>query len=1095
MAQHDDDINSAAEKSDAVERALEFALTNGDTSEIRSILLSKDSPKQKKLSTLLGEKNFQQLSRSAQRRRSGAKKGTIILIPGIMGSSLSTRDAEGKVSKVWVHVANLIRGRLKRLEIGDDGQASEKGFEVFPSGLDKDYVLTIDALNENWKVVPFAYDWRLDIDSSAVKLNDLVSTLKNSPVLHIVAHSMGGLVARRFIQMFPSTWDGLLNPATEASSGLLVTLGTPHNGSLSIMNVLRGADKVFHLLNGIDCVHSGLDIRKIIRNFTGAYQLLPQSSFTPTLPLAQLFDAKEWDVDTLQQKQFDLARGFHDRLAKTPIDAKRLRTIIGHGTETPEQLEFTDTKQILFKCTEEGDGRVTAQTARFHGSIHYKVDAKHGDIQSNPLVLNAITKILTTGDQDTNLDGTDRQSTQLEDFEDTRPRRATARFIALPMPAGERTFSSISRRGGTTPSQEQINFLSQLGEGWTSQVAVKKQPLINLKTKLVEADTALPTIKLRIVWGDICNAHADAIVTGHYEGMMPQRAVAAIDNLVSGKTSVKPQNINVKAGDNSKGDQQQSVIGGMVKRSTFAAKVGSAQFFPIPKSADVSAKIAVIAGMGYYGSFGRGELRRLSSATAQSMSALPDISSVATTLIGSGKGNLPISASMESLISGIVDAIKTALTTEVNVIQIVEINREMAGQMLLELTGGNFKAFVEAETDGIVQIDIDPELGACEGGRYDEGFAAKAALTAFFATAPEQSERSASAEDDPRLKNLLPQVDQAQANKLNEQIRLLRKKFASGMISADMALHLSQYQSNKDDQSKVSRVSVMTTEEGFLISALDDRSVIPERFHAIDFSLLNELTQNMITCESNELVSHRRLLAKLVIPREFRETLGSAPKILFEVDRQSARVPWEAIDFSSNEQTQSTIVGSAEVTRQLRTNYSSISIAPRARGDGLRCLVIGDPASRRPEFSLPGARREAIEVAKLLSKKGVSVTLMLGAQAQGSAKPTISNAVLVKNSRLELLKLLDSQPFDLLHYCGHGSFDPNKVQESGWIFDDGVFSARELGKIDFVPRHVFANACLSAVGAAADTRALGPKFGRRIFQTRHRKLHRHRMGS
>ena len=63
---------------------------------------------------------------------------------------------------------------------------------------------------------------------------------------------------------------------------------------------------------------------------------------------------------------------------------------------------------------------------------------------------------------------------------------------------------------------------------------------------------------------------------------------------------------------------------------------------------------------------------------------------------------------------------------------------------------------------------------------------------------------------------------------------------------------------------------------------------------------------------------------------------------------------------------------------------------------------------------------------------------------------------------LETLSLLMHNQFDIVHYAGHGVFEPGDGRR-GWVFNkDCVITAKEIFKIHQVPRLVFANACLSS---------------------------------
>ena len=65
---------------------------------------------------------------------------------------------------------------------------------------------------------------------------------------------------------------------------------------------------------------------------------------------------------------------------------------------------------------------------------------------------------------------------------------------------------------------------------------------------------------------------------------------------------------------------------------------------------------------------------------------------------------------------------------------------------------------------------------------------------------------------------------------------------------------------------------------------------------------------------------------------------------------------------------------------------------------------------------------------------------------------------------VELLALILSEEFDLIHYSGHGDFDEKNPAKSGWILGkEHVLSARDIFRARRVPRLVFANACFSGV--------------------------------
>jgi CHAT domain-containing protein len=147
------------------------------------------------------------------------------------------------------------------------------------------------------------------------------------------------------------------------------------------------------------------------------------------------------------------------------------------------------------------------------------------------------------------------------------------------------------------------------------------------------------------------------------------------------------------------------------------------------------------------------------------------------------------------------------------------------------------------------------------------------------------------------------------------------------------------------------------------------------------------------------------------------------------------------------------------VSRQLRTEYSPAPEADEQRDGPLQALVIGDPGDPKKREDLPGARREALAVYELLKgAEDVEVTGLIGAPNadRGGIPRDVEPATLTR-----ALNLMMHGRFDLLHYSGHGDFDPEDPTRVGWVFDIGMLTSREIQALDEVPSLIVANACLS----------------------------------
>ena len=84
--------------------------------------------------------------------------------------------------------------------------------------------------------------------------------------MHLVAHSMGGLVSRSYILRHPDRWN---------KGGRLVMLGTPNYGSFAIPRLLFGANDILETIAKLDLKHNARDLLHIAKTFPGAYQMLP----------------------------------------------------------------------------------------------------------------------------------------------------------------------------------------------------------------------------------------------------------------------------------------------------------------------------------------------------------------------------------------------------------------------------------------------------------------------------------------------------------------------------------------------------------------------------------------------------------------------------------------------------------------------------------------------------------------------------------------------------------------------------------------------------------------------------------------------------
>jgi hypothetical protein len=119
-----------------------------------------------------------------------------------------------------------------------------------------------------------------------------------------------------------------------------------------------------------------------------------------------------------------------------------------------------------------------------------------------------------------------------------------------------------------------------------------------------------------------------------------------------------------------------------------------------------------------------------------------------------------------------------------------------------------------------------------------------------------------------------------------------------------------------------------------------------------------------------------------------------------------------------------------------------------------KVLVVGDP-----DDSLPFALEEARKVAALLRERGIEIELRLGSPDElGLGRHRGCDPA----DLYDIVALLQTGEFDIVHYCGHAMFFPEYPDRSGWQFKDELLTPSKLDGVERPPRLIFANACVSA---------------------------------
>jgi len=1011
-------------------RAIDQALGAGDLEAVKNALFSLDDHERRLLEAQMGKDALDRALRSARSRRRGPGLGRVVVLPGLMGTQLESVDPRGDADRIWVNFFRMIQGRLDELKLDLDGRPLPPPHTVRPGGLYKKvYLPLLLALDERWQVRPFGYDWRIDIDLSAAALAADVQAWAGGEPAHLVVHSMGGLVARRFLQLFPDVWASMNDPEGRGRGGRLVMLGTPNRGSFAIPGALSGKEDLVKKLGVIDFTRGTSGLLPILNTFLGSYQTMPSPLVDLGDDHVKLFEARHWGPLPVFPRLLEGGRRFQEALHPV-LSRDRLIYVAGFDQKTPSRVRIAAPGVFEYQDTMDGDGRVTHELGLLPDVRTFFVAEKHGDLVKNDTVLAAVHDLLSTGDTSL-LAGTLSRERAVRRAE----RGRFEPYPAKPVPPELRLLSErmrpAARSSRVTPEQEEA---AARAEALVFDEAPAEARAPGRRAARTLRPVTPPRLSVEVVWGDIVKVAADVVAVGHYHGVPPTNALGAIDRALS-----KPG--------------RRFLLDDHVRRGLVAGELGAVTFFPWGR------KTIAIAGMGHPGTFGEGALRTLSRNLTFAVANLPKARAVATVLIGSGDGGLGLTACLEGMFRGLADALEAGTSArQVRTLRIVEWRRRRANEI--------HAALVEVKKAVASRIDIALPRRARVGP--GGGIGKEEAVSMLVEAAARAAGQGRTTPDNRSLGLLL----RGQKGLVPQVTRTLRDIGGDGASNAPVDVRLVAAGAPPDARRIPTRLTFVGETRPIRVAAITNSATVAERPISIDASLVDDLVVRMNDPEAEAVGALSDLLRRLLVPHDFVTLLDASASCVFEVDRYMARVHWEmlAADDSASEPLSVRV----PFARQLRTAYSPPPTPAAPLRETLTALVIGDPGDPDKGDSLPGARREALRVVDYLAKRGVRVVARLGAPDANGHGPI---AGIPAADRLECLGLLMRGGFDLLHYAGHGDFDPARPDRVGWVFKGGLLTARELERLSTPPRLVVANACLSAkTSVKADDAKLTPSL-------------------
>lgn len=962
-----------------------------DWNEVRKVLKnskgngnerSTTNPEERSLREHFGNEKFELLRGFAQEADKTRKElGNVILLPGIMGSSLLSVDANGEESSIWLTLRSLAFGRLRQLELAPDGKTNLDGTMIKTpgvfSGLFRGFMFDYYGLAlESLQAEPFSYDWRLDVRTSAQNLAEFIRQKFFGQQVSLVAHSMGGLVARSFIFQFPDLW--------EIMQGKLVMLGTPNHGSFDAVQALIGENRTIKKLDIFDICNNKEDLMRIFHSFPGLYQLLPAKDL-----VGEIYQKTTWDnypTVRFATHLTDVERFHRELTSPSTIDNKRMFYIAGTGFETLFGLKSINNGVFDFETTSDGDGTVPHNLGLLDGiTTFYDTENEHSDLLNGLTNLQAVRDLIKDGKTDK---------------------------LPIEKPA-QRGASRGAKTSDISPEEEELIEViigaERSGEMLDpEQVAEVERKLHRAimggkeekKTKKDEKKPPAKKIRLELWEKDISEITEPIIVVGKYSDLPPRGASASIDKKLGYRISLT---------------HQAGMIGAELGQLFFVPQINGAANNSQP--VDETQKI-ILAGGGSYAKFSRDDLRYLMMNVALAVLSLNQ-NRFTTVMIGTGLDDFSIDRAVRSLLSGVADAIDRFpnSTTKEMTVAICEFNPIRFDNLAKVVSELNERQKKNAPIDNVELL-------------FDE-----------------------------KDKHGLNEKEREAKKSENQETR---KKSAK---ESDVPYYVLN-----ESQRNVTRITVERNpdKERFLLSALTSTAAIPQREIIVQNCIIDSLIEKARRSrDAEKQQKYGRLMHSMLIPEEFQSLIDGNKPLVLQLNPTAAAIPWEMVCFGGSRGF-STFGVELQLSRQFSMLSASIPSVPPPLNNTLKVLIIANPADG--DLSLDGAEREGRELQAFFE------------QLQSKTKVKITVDACIGASQCDIVDVLTkifSEEYDIIHFSGHGNYDPNDETNSGWVFGtrkvkikEGnnetevekllVLSPREIFRLRKVPRLVFANACFSS---------------------------------
>jgi hypothetical protein len=531
---------------------------------------------------------------------------------------------------LWIDPWEIATGQLDELaRRDDDGIETDGALAMFYGRLAR------RLRRAGYEVVDAAYDWRQSLDALGAALAAKIRA-DDATTIHVVAHSMGGLVLRAACR----------EEAVRRKIARAVMLGTPNHGSFAAVQAFRGDASTVRALATV--AHEGRVeslVRDVFASFAGLTQLLPFASWRAASAdrPAATDEGAYWIDPSLRPRarELEIARRVH-----AEIDAARLPDslylIAGQARETVQDIRFVadrEGRRLHVFTSPDGDGTVPLESALLDGVATWLSPAEHSWLPNDRTVSEAAIDLLEHG-----------TTRALPAYELVRS-RVTRSIDAGVLGEPTRALAKVTRTASAAPAllAEFVRPVSSEAPAieatmTTARIDASFRPPPASGVTLAGLSLSRRTtrqLEIRLVRGSIVDVPMRAWAVGVYAHVDPGGAASAIDQGLEG------------------------AISDLTRRRAFSADPGALFLLPTGRHR-VYADVVAMVGLGSFARFdlsrtddGGGGRDALVLAATNLVRGLAQagIDEVATVLYGGGSG-VDIASALTGFVEGVLLALR-----------------------------------------------------------------------------------------------------------------------------------------------------------------------------------------------------------------------------------------------------------------------------------------------------------------------------------------------------------------------------------------------------------------------------------------------------